>query len=147
MAVPTLLKRREYRWLGCSAPCSRSSLSSNALHGSAPLVWKQENSLCQGVLPSILTHRLWHRGVKLFAPEDSTFTFFTRPKVIRQTGSAHVPCYDSFHSQGFRPLFPSKYCLHSPSHPRWHTPPHTATATLLQSPLTLPLTRRESLNV
>lgn len=54
-------------------------------------------------------------------------SYFYKSQVIRQTGSAHVPRYDSFRSQGFRPLFPSKYRLHSPSHPQWHTHTHTHT--------------------
>lgn len=80
-------------------------------------------------------------------------SYFYKSQVIRQTGSAHVPRYDSFRSQGFRPLFPSKYRLHSPSHPQWHTltrihiPACTILTTPHQFPLPLPLTRREALSL
>lgn len=76
-------------------------------------------------------------------------SYFYKTQVIRQTGSAHVPRYDSFHSQGFRPLFPSKYRLHSPSHPLWHTRTHKPTCTTTTTPrqFPLPLTRREPLSL
>lgn len=63
-------------------------------------------------------------GVLNYMLQRTPHSYFYKTQVIRQTGSAHVPRYDSFRSQGFRPLFPSKYRLHSPSHPLWHTP-HT----------------------
>lgn len=62
--------------------------------------------------------------------------FFYKTQVIRQTGSAHVPCYDSFHSQGFRPLFLSKSRLHSPSHLLCHTHTHTRRRVQPLPPLT-----------
>lgn len=56
-------------------------------------------------------------GVLNYMLQRTPHSYFYKTQVIRQTGSAHVPRYDSFRSQGFRPLFPSKYRLLSPSHP------------------------------
>lgn len=86
-------------------------------------------------------------GVLNYMLQRTPHSYFYKTQVIRQTGSAHVPCYDSFHSQGFRPLFPSKYHLHSPSHPVTHTHMCTATTTPRQFPLALLLTRQEPLSL
>ena len=98
-------------------------------------------------------------GVLNYMLQRTPHSYFYKTQVIRQTGSAHVPRYDSFHSQGFRPLFPSKYRLHSPSHPLWYTHTHThtrththpptctTTTTPRQFPLPLSLTRREPLSL
>lgn len=90
-------------------------------------------------------------GVLNYMLQRTPHSYFYKTQVIRQTGSAHVPRYDSFRSQGFRPLFPSMYRLLSPLHPLWHTRTHTPTCTTpttpRQFPLPLPLTRREPLSL
>lgn len=67
---------------------------------------------------------------------------FNKNHAIRQTGSAHVPCYDSFHSQGFRPLFPSNCCLHSPLCTPCDAHPHMQALPSLSFPLMILPTRR-----
>lgn len=81
-------------------------------------------------------------GVLNYMLQRTPHSYFYKTQVIRQTGSAHVPRYDSFRSQGFRPLFPSKCRLRSPSHPQRHA--HSPTST---SASPIPLTRREPLSL